>query len=117
MHLVICSYDDVYPAQTVPSKARDIPDEYDTKKADPERYEAGSDNDYSFKANYEMMKNVFQTGINPSSVRFKDEAIFPFELDKTQKPIRSLTVSKTYDADKRRWKTPDDHEKDRDLSR
>ena len=64
-----------------------------------------------------MMKNVFSSGVNPSSAKLKDKSIFPYELDKFQKPIRSLTVTKTFDADLERWKTLADHEADRDLSR
>ena len=42
--------------------------------------------------------------------------MFPYEQDKTQKSIRSFTVTKLYDSDKNRWKTERDIDRERDMS-
>ena len=59
--------------------ARDVPDE--EVKPDATMFDAGEDRDFTFKANYDMVTNVFKSGISRGSAVFKKAAIFPFELD------------------------------------
>ncbi len=96
--------------------ARDI-DDPDEKVKDPKRFEANDDEDFTFKANYEMLSNVLKNGIGRNTEKFKNQPIFPFEIDRQQKPIRAFAVTKTYDSKKNRWKDGYDIKSDADLSR
>jgi len=111
-------YEDIYPQQKIPLKAREAPDVSDKKAAaDPKRFEAESEqDDYSFKANYEMMGNVFRSGISRNSAKFKNQETFPHDEDRYQKPIRAFTVTKLYDSELNRFKTDADIEAERHLS-
>ena len=44
-------------------------------------FEAEGDQDFTFKANYDMLTNVFKSGISRGSLVFKDSTVFPYELD------------------------------------
>ena len=50
-------------------------------------------------------------------MKFRETNQFPYELDKYQKPIRSFTITKIFDSDKRKWKAEADFASDADLSR
>ena len=95
--------------------ARETPDL--AVKPDPSMFDAGEDQDFTFKANYDMITNVFRSGIGRGSSVFKNSTVFPYELDNYQKPIKSLKVSKTFDSDRSRWKTEEDLKKEMDMSR
>ena len=79
--------------------ARDVPDD-PKAKPDPSMFDAGEDKDFTFKANYDMITNVFRSGIGRGSSVFKDSTIFPYELDNYQKPIKSLKVTKVFSSDR-----------------
>lgn len=96
--------------------ARDGPTDLNAKP-DPSMFDAGQDQDFTFKANYDLINNVFRTGITRGSAIFKSSVTFPYELDNFQKTIKSFQVSKTYDSDRERWKTQQDVEAEMDLSR
>jgi len=84
---------------------------------DPKRYDAGDDSDFVFKTNYEMIGNVFRTGIARNNPKLMAAEAFPSDSDRLQKSIRTFTVTKLYDSEKNRWKTEADIEGERYLSR
>ena len=85
---------------------------------DAKNFDAAGDGDYTFKANYDMVSNVFRGGLSRNNQNFKNlEEPFPFEQDKLQSPLRSFTITKLYDAQMDRWKTPQDVEDEKELTR
>lgn len=63
-----------------------------------------------------MATNVFQTGVSrgPS---YRNNEIFPYEQDKHQKSIRTFTITKVFDAKKKKWKMARDYARDADLTK
>ena len=81
-------------------------------KVDANAFEAGDDESYSFQANYEMLQNIFRTGVSPGQMMFRGKKVFPYELDKFQKPIRSFKITKVFDSQSKKFKTEQDLEKE-----
>ena len=77
-----------------------MPEDKNFKTVDPAMFDAGEDQDFTFKANYDMLTNVFKSGISRGSAVFKESIVFPYELDNYQKPIKSLKVTKMFASDK-----------------
>ena len=81
----------------MPGKARGA----DNEAQDAKR--SGKSDDERFKVNYDMLMNVFRTGVSKSSASFREKTQFPFELDKFQNSIRSFSINRTFDSDSAKW--------------
>ena len=57
--------------------SREIPEDKEAAE-DPQRFEAGEQQDFTFQANYEMLLNVFKTGISTQSVYLRDKTPFQY---------------------------------------
>lgn len=108
-------YEEAYYQQSIPKKAREV--SYDKKGIDPKPVNTDIDSEGNFKANYELMGNVFRTGVSRSSPKFRDTPVYDYSGDRFQKPIRTFTVTRVYNSEKNRWKTTQDMENDVNATR
>ena len=61
----------------------------------------------TFEMNPDILVNVFKSGYNKGSERFKQVEIFPHELDNLQKNLLYFDIKKVFDSEQRTWQSPD----------